>query len=467
MKIKCLLASMAVLLASCADTAELEQGLISNDVAEEVSSHSVSLSDVRTLVSAQNRTTRGMTAKEGTITCIEGKDHDTLLYVYDNPEGGWTMFSSDTRVPAIVAESESGSYDDIIQNESVKAWILTIAKDIEIIKSLEDDKLSFSPQEIENNKLFWKSISSPDEFVKERQKQKGTRAVGGGDPPPLAIGHYELVSSETYQEVDSISRLTITDWEQGYPYNAYCPLKTNNIDHAPAGCAAIAGAQMLFFLHGRFGVPETAPSSAWCNGNVTNYSWAQTDYTSEIWDEMNTNGLAAAPLIANVGRLLNMTYTNTSSGASADAMAYNVFPQYGISSIYSNFNGEILKTSLWDGMPVLLLAFSYKNGNTSERVGHAFIVDKIKRTRMVTRNYYVWVYDSRPVNVPALSHPDREEFIYSPPLETMIGMNWGWGPSSNSPNEWYSLTGDWHTGIYNWNLDRMMIHGFNVINISY
>lgn len=460
MKIKCLLASMAVLLASCADTAELEQGLISNDVAEEVSSHSVSLSDVRTLVSAQNRTTRGMTAKEGTITCIEGKDHDTLLYVYDNPEGGWTMFSSDTRVPAIVAESESGSYDDIIQNESVKAWIQTMAKDIEIIKYLEDDKLSFSPHEIENNKLFWKSISSPDEFVKERQKQKGTRAVGGGDPPPLAIGHYELVSSETYQEVDSISRLTVTDWSQRSPYNAYCPLKTNNIDNALAGCVAIAGAQMLFFLHGRFGVPETAPSSAWCNGNVTNYSWEQTNYSSEIWDEMNTNGLAAAPLIADVGRRLNMEYDDGGSTALTRDLVNNVFVPYGISSMYSAFNGEILSASLWDGMPVIVRATPDSTGDN----GHSFIVDRIKRTRMVTRNYYLWVYDSRPINGPVLSHPDREEFIYSSPIETMIGMNWGWGAYLNSLSGWYSLTGDWYFDSDHWNFYRKMIHGFRVID---
>ena len=42
-------------------------------------------------------------------------------------------------------------------------------------------------------------------------------------------------------------------------YNIYCPLKSDNFWHAPAGCVAIAGAQILYYLNHKFGVPATAP----------------------------------------------------------------------------------------------------------------------------------------------------------------------------------------------------------------
>ena len=31
-------------------------------------------------------------------------------------------------------------------------------------------------------------------------------------------------------------------------------------------------------------------------------------------------------------------------------------------------------------------------------------------------------------------------------------------------DEWFSLTGGWYLYFYNWNIDRHMIHGFQVIN---
>lgn len=46
----------------------------------------------------------------------------------------------------------------------------------------------------------------------------------------------------------------------------------------------------------------------------------------------------------------------------------------------------------------------------------------------------------------------------------MIGMNWGWGSYYNDEDEWFSLTGDWYTPPYNWNINRHMIHGFKVID---
>lgn len=60
--------------------------------------------------------------------------------------------------------------------------------------------------------------------------------------------------------------------------------------------------------------------------------------------------------------------------------------------------------------------------------------------------------------------PEKIEYTYSSPTINMIGMNWGWGSYYNDEDEWFSLTGDWYTPPYNWNINRHMIHGFKVID---
>lgn len=173
------------------------------------------------------------------------------------------------------------------------------------------------------------------------------------------------------------------------------------------------------------------------------------------------------PFIANVGRRLNMDYGNPSSGAYTSDLVNNVFAPYGISCTYANYDTNILKNSLINGMPVLLDARSTHATNTgTEKVGYAFIADRYKRTRTVTKNYYEWIYDSYPPYTPIPMVPEKIEYTYSSPNITMIGINWGWGPYYNISSEWFSLTGDWISSIetsYNWNINRHMIYNFQVI----
>ena len=426
--------------------------------------------DILTLSQGQLIGTKSAVQIAHRIECITNNSKDTLLFVDIKQSGGWTIYSSDTRVPAIVAHSDSGSFDKLMEVDGARLWIQSIADEMAIIKHLPDEKLNFTDKEIACNKAFWESISSPDKYVKENLLP-GTRAKDNGISP--VKGHYEFSYSISYSEVyDSIPRMTTTDWNQSYPYNIYCPLKSNgNYDHAPAGCVAIAGAQMLYFLHDCYGVPSTAPSEAYCNGNIDSYTWDQTNYTTDIWNNMNNSGIYAAPLIANVGKRLGMNYGNDSSNAYTDDLVNNVFAPYGISCTYTAYNTGLLKNSLINGMPVLLSAYSAHTTNTgTENVGHAFIADRYKRTRIVTKMYYEWVWDSNPSNnIPIPLVPEKIEYTYSSPDITMIGINWGWGSYYNVPSEWFSLTGDWissrcNMSSYNWNIDRHMIYGFQVIN---
>jgi len=270
---------LVLVIAACSESIQEDLTIKMSETQEmpTAGSHFVSYSDIVALSKAENNSTRASSNAIAKIECITGKANDTLLYVCQKQEGGWTVYSSDTRVPAIVAQSDEGSFDELMQIEGAKLWILSMADDMAAIRQLTDDKLNFTREEIENNKAFWESISSHNEFVKKMLKESATRGGGHGsliDPgldSLLQNGLWVLRESYTYTEVyDSIPRLTVTNWHQDYPYNYYCPLiSINDTLRAPAGCVAIAGAQMLYFLHNKLGVPEMAPSQAYCYGTIT------------------------------------------------------------------------------------------------------------------------------------------------------------------------------------------------------
>lgn len=418
----------------------------------------VTLEAVATLTKAQMNMTRNASDVRKHITCYEDDTHDTLLYICDNTDGGWIMYPSDTRVPPIVAQCDSGTFAEAMTNESAALWVKAIAEDMKHIRSVGDHELNFSKEEIEHNANFWESVSSPDKYVKEHIAH--TR---GGNGVAIPQGHYELISTTYSTEVyDSIARLTTTNWTQEYPYNKYCPYLINSTtNHSPAGCVAIAGAQMLFFLHYKLGVPQTAPSEAYCNGDYTNYEWAQTNYTTEIWDKMNIDNKYAAPLIADVGRRVGMNYGESGSVAYTSDLVAKVFKPYGIDCTYSSYDTEKLKTNLLGGMPVILRAEDEGGAG-----GHAFIADRYKRNRTVIKHIYEWVYDSYPTNpdgsfIPVPAPTRKTEISYTSPTISMIGMNWGWGNVYNG--EWYSLTEDWTLSTYKFNVSRKMIHNFEII----
>ena len=459
----------------CCCTDETDDSFINVSVSEmqETTSsenHFVHLSDVQTLTKTQQRSTRAVD-QQANIVCYTDAEQDTLLYICDKGDGGWTIYSSDTRVPAIVAESSEGNFAKASENEALMAWIETMAQDMKAIRNAPDIDLNFTMQEIESNKNFWKSVSMPDAFAKELVIQDSL--VTRGAPGPIDLipdyflyGHYEFCSVEHYTQVyDSIARLTHTDWDQHSPCNNYCPYKSySTTQHAPAGCVAIAGAQLLYFLHYKLGVPETAPSDAYCNSNVTaypNYDWAQYNFTSTIWDNMNSIGVNSDPFVADVGRLARVHYGNNGSGAYDSDLANYAFPAYGISCTYTNYSESYLSSSLLSEMPV------YLSASNQDMEGHAFIADRYLRKRNVTKTTYMWVYDSIPhdangheLQVPIL--PNKITYSYSSPHISMIGMNWGWGQNYNDPNEWFALSGSWLKNDNNFDYSRKMIYNFSI-----
>lgn len=427
------------------------------------SSNIVTHSDIQALLARNNSPINARSKDQMKIHSITNEEGDTLLYLCSKLRGGWTLYSSDKRVPMVVGESDEGSLEDLMKNDIAQIWIKTISQDMLNIRKSSDNDLNFTIAEIEENRSFWIQNSTPDEYIKDKLDTHHYVKIDTTTTRPLIPnGHYEYYSSSTYREVyDSIPRLTTTNWHQGSPYNKYCPYKTVGFGRAPAGCVAISCAQMMYFLHDKYGIPRTAPSEAYCYGNVdsNDYDWSQTNYTEEVWYEMGYSGTAAAPLIADIGRRVNMKYGNVSSGASTEDLVDYVFAPYGISGVYTSYNTDILKSNLSNGLPVIISAYSQSSDGNF--VGHSFLIDRYMRSREVVMTACRWVYDNVPENTLLPHVPDNVTYTYKSPIIDKIGMNWGWSNSGDNGG-WFSLTGDWYVnGVnqqYNYNIKRNMIY---------
>lgn len=444
-------------------------------------SNSVNLSDVVAINKASHPNTRSEEEILSGIQCLRNENNDTLFYVVQEPEGGWTMYASDTRVPAVIAQSEEGNFEELMKVDPIRVWISAMMEDMQYVKQSKDNELNFSIEEINHNREYWEAILTPDEFVKEKI---GLPTPLGFEPPDkeptpnptIPPGHYELNMTYSYTEtLDSVTRLTTTNWYQFGNFNMYCPKlreKKHNSWNAPAGCVPIAAAQMLYFLNRKFGVPEEAPSFAYINSYVDEdeYNWNQDLFMSSVWrqillniksNDIKTQGSLAAPLIAHIGKLLNIHYTDSTAPAPTRDLPDKVFKEYKISCVYENkFNTDKLKSSLMSGMPVIISAHD-KNVKDS---GHCFIADSYKTTRRVTVNSYVWVYDNPSGLLPNV--PEKVEYEYSTAVISYIGFNWGWEAIYNlggTKGQWFSITDDWLIKTdkeNNYNTKDGIIYGF-------
>lgn len=455
------------LLFSCSDSVEkfnsLSSGTRSSDFFE---NNNVSMHEIMSLAKAMNPNFNCADSIQRHVRCIVDEVNDTLLFACNYSNGGWTLFSSDKRFPAIIMHSSNGDFNEYLNDTINQIWLNTLTSELKVLKTLSNDELAFSDEEIQENINFWNSISNPDGYFASSRSQITRKPEIRPGLVPIPKGHYELKNSYTYEVIyDSIPRLTITDWDVVSPFNLYCPYNSSYTGHVPTGSVPVAAAQILYFMHNEFGVPQTAPSEAYCNNSVSDpfYVWDQTNYTETVWDEMKINPSAAAPLIANIGKRLDARYFDNETATNPKDLINKVFKPYGLSSEYKNFSVDILKDNLLNRMPVIIEARD-KNANYPE----AFIVDRYRRSAYRTTNIYRYTYDNLPEGTLIPYVEDSIVYSYKTPYIDQIGINWGRGAVYQKSYKWYPITGNWRiidSWPYNYNENRKIIY-FNTDGLT-
>lgn len=282
------------------------------------SSCTVSMGDICNVIRREFPSTKSALSQVDIIPYTDSMA-DTLMYFVNYKNGGWKIYSSDKRTPPVLAEGGSGYFSLEEGSPAVAEWISFIAKNISSVRKATDAELSFSEEDICHNKAFW----------------GGEPPRGHGDPipgpdPTYPPGHWEEI-------IYAIPEYDITDhlvarWDQNHPYNECCPyLVSDPNTRAKAGCVAIAGAQMLLYLHNKLGTPVEAPSTGYCVGDISNYEQFFINESSSVWSQMSTihqnSSIATLPeaiLIGFVGKTVDMHYCDDIFGVYSWALPGNL-----------------------------------------------------------------------------------------------------------------------------------------------
>lgn len=391
-----------------------------------------------------------------------GPKGDTLMYIvnYANNKG-WKILSADARTPAVIAESDYGFFSLEEGCESVRLWLGWTSDNLERIRYTKSEDLKFTKEDLHDNLAYWSLI---DAIQRDTIATKGNWVVE--------------TTSETLI-VDSRDHLT-PHWTQRGDYNYYCPRKSSSsTERVPAGCVAVAGAEVLYYLHNKFGIPASMVSEGYCTGYLGNYSMDFSNPTTDIWAYMDTtynsslsSPYAEALIIGHVGLLADMNYGQSQSWTFPYKLRTQVFNYYGISASHGGYDESVVKENLENMLPVIVTASNLLIPADFDI--HCFVIDGYKITQIKRTHHHYWDPNEPDPNVRGIHPPwegDYYTYSYTDPEITAIKINWGWASqwgNSHLNDGWYTLTDDWciydsnNTVIGSYNYNRSMIYGFSL-----
>ena len=431
---------------------------------EVASDNFVSINQIRNYANTIRPQAKSNGEPDYTITPYGELDDTPLVYIVNYGEGnGWQILSSDARTPAVIAEGERGYFSLDEGSPAVRIWMDCMASDIAAVRRASDDNLCFSSEEIAANKQIW----------------SGSGQSKDGDEG----GHWAVTVSSREITIEEIEHMT-PHWDQYAPYNACCPLQyPYTLDRVPAGCVAIAAAEVLYYLHYKFGVPESMYSFGYCSGHYYDHYWYFDYPTTTSWSQMDSSShlsddpaLAEAIMIGSIVRDVGMHFWLIEgefySWALPANIRTNIFSPNGISSSHGDYDASIVKSNLEDHLPVIITASNLLIPTDGDL--HTFVIDGFKKTYTQYTYYHYWVPDDP--NVPK-GHFDPDHMPYitysqTTPDISAIKINWGWksqwhGNNGNNPvnDGWYGLTASWQVtngNTYTYNHHVKMIYNMAV-----
>lgn len=337
--------------------------------------------------SGKTRSTSGRKVREHGMYTSNSQGGDAISFHiinYDNDEG-FAIVSADDRTTSVYAFSDTGNFNiaDTTFNKGLAIFL--------------EGAVASCRDEIAQAAVDESTLSAPAPLLDQRVPL-----------PPDGIDLVLFSDGTTYGLKTTTSMMTTenllsTHWRQSSPYNYYCPV-TNNAKkiydgHSPAGCVAIAIAQIMAY--------HQYPSSY----NGVNFNWDYILYSDTYalyTAETDEHARETAKFIYQVGLAAGMSYARKGSSSNI-TKAKSAFGKMGYTtSAVTTYNSSYVYSSIKAGCPV------YMRGTDDSGEGHAWVIDGAQVTT-TTSEYYEPVY------------PYTYLFTKTTSSVDYFHCNWGWG----------------------------------------
>jgi hypothetical protein len=376
------------------------------------------------------------------------EEGNPLMYVVNYPEGGWAIISATKNYHPVLAHSDKGSFEIKPEMGGVAIWLDQAKEAVKKSHLLPDSakiamRTAWLPFESKKesaparSKSMLKSGTYDEQAAAFNARKEALYAqypVGWyfcslyDASSYLTQYNYEIACENAYEYgspleftivgIKTVSSYTetapllTTIWHQDTPYNDYSP------NSSPAGCAAIAMAQVMNY-HQR-------PSYINYDGHVVDWN-----NMPSYEDEDTSYPNSSAPYLVRVAGMISGTnywhwFSWAMPGNVVDGLrdqGYTV--QRRDPGIVNGVEGQIRQ-----GNPVIMVGFPRLSTN-----GHYWVCDRYKQF-LDSEYYFVEYltysnnYDSMPGN-PWDGNP-ATNYSYG---WTQYYMNWGWAGQHNG---WYS-----------------------------
>ncbi|MDE6374576.1 MAG: C10 family peptidase [Alistipes sp.] len=391
---------------------------------------------------------------------------DTVMFLVNYGEG-WDLISADKRAPMILILSETGSATvaDLYDNPGKEIRMKTMARAIAALRNDPQAKFFLASRdatdEPEEYISMWAAVA-PEGIVFPSIETRAGEVW-------TCIGVEKTASQITQQQ----THLLKTKWDQGSPWNYYCPFITSN-DPASGqcftGCVPVAVGQLLHYLHSKLGVPqktygEVSARETSLNGSslyltAANLNIDEASYGSH-WDAMALSGTAsdygsagtkyASALMVYLGYRLGAAYKKTSTGVKVDdidtAISSLLSDYFSIScrSKIGKFDWQILPDNIVERkIPLLIVGSGHQPSLDNKLVSHTYVIDGYKEEYVT----YKYTYIQSNTMPPQFKYTNKWVF------EDYIQINWG--ASGKYDNAWHTKIVEWQVGT-----------GDNILNFSY
>lgn len=180
-----------------------------------------------------------------------------------------------------------------------------------------------------------------------------------------------------------------------------------------------------------------------CVGNVEYHISNFFNPTSSAWNDMSDtlktdfiSAHAEAVLLGYIGKSVDMVYGNTGSGSNMDKLHHFFADTIGFSCNRQLYSVDTVKKYIRQCIPIVIGAY------TDTNLGHCFVIDGYKRTRIKFTHYIYFKPDDPDSNI---WYPPISYDVYSNPTLSYICINWGWKDQwTNGINDgWFGLTDNW------------------------